>query len=262
MVDTANVVPPDGGLPSATVLEELKRVRVIFDTARAVAQTLEAQLMESLWKIRKEIGGDQARFELLIRSNTKLDPQRAWLMAETWDKARRNRDLRQLASQQPSQALQLVSQFVEGGLAEKLESLSDHDHEVAGLFSLPPRKRNAKVRQMIAEAQAARKGHNPADLAEIETLQAERDAALEEMEKAKKVTPHPGSEMRQALDDLRDAEKRLAQVCENMRSLLQGASDRVRDEAQRLGRTAMTTIENLLSDVYESQQQAKKDQAD
>ena len=213
------------------VQEELRRVQAIFDTARAVSQALEAQLMESLWKIRREVGDNQNNFEILIGSNTGLDPKRAWLMAETWDVARRNRDLRALASQKPSEAIALVSQFIEGGLSDQLEGLDDDDREVAALIAKSPRKRTQAIRALIAQGKAAQQGRHPADQERIRELEAERDAAVVEMEKARKVLPHPGGEIRQALDDLRAAESRLAEVAERLDVVLTAASGASRTEA-------------------------------
>lgn len=238
--------PADRGpLESPTVLHELQRVRAIFDTARAVAQALEAQLMESLWTIRREIGDDQARFELLIGSHTDVDPRRAWLMAETWDNARRNRNLRTLASQQPSHALALVTQFIEAGLGERLQTLCDDDREVAELVSKPPRKFMAAVRDLVAKGKSAQEGRHPADREEIAALKAERDSAVAELEQARKVIQYPGGDMRQALDDLRGVECRLAEVAERLATLLSTASGFARNEAVQLLDVISRTVDDL-----------------
>ena len=245
---------------SPAVLDELRRVQAICNTMHAVAQVLEAQMMESLWKISKEVP-ERPAFERLVREHTNLQPERAWLMAQTWESARRNRDLRELALDRPSEALALVSEFVEAGLDDRLESLSDDDREVAAIIAKPPRKRTAAIRELIAQGKAAQQGRSQADDKYITRLEAQRDDALAELKKARQENSGSQSPERQALNALRDAEKRLAQACEDMRPLLQTASKRVLDEAQRLGDTAMKTIEELLTDIYGSHKQVRKEQA-
>ena len=258
MTEERGLVPHDTTLPSAAVQEELNRVNAICDTAIAVAQMMESQMMESFWKIRQELGGDRARFQMLVRAHTRIESERAWLMAETWVSARKNRHLRTLASQKPSEALQLVSQFVEGGIADELEMLSENDHETAQLLALPPRKRTAKVREMIAAAKAAEQGHNPADLERIRAAEAERDAAVEELDKERQLKLGAKTPEREALNALRDAEKRLAQAREALKPVLAGASHDVRDEVLRVGDLAMTTIERLHSEVYDAHDNATR----
>ena len=254
--------PHHGGVPvpNAAVMEELRRVRAICDTARAVAQTLEAQLMESLWKIRQELGGDRTRFIQLLHAHTDQDPDRAWLMAETWESGRKNRDLRALASQKPHEALALVSQFVDEGLSAELHELGDNDHDAARLVSLPPRKRTAKIRELIAEAKAAKTGHHPADLERIRAAEAERDAAVEELDRERQLKLGEKTPERQALNQLRDVEKRLAQAMEAVRPQLPAASTEFRDEARRVSEMLWTAIERLHSEIYVSDDQAMRGQ--
>ena len=197
---------------SAQVMDELRRIRTLCETARAVAQVLAAQLMESLWKIRNEVG-DRKQFERLIAAHTDLEPGRSWLMAETWEAGRQNRELRQLASAKPNEALALITQFVEGGLEDRLEGLSDEDQEIAAIIAKAPRKRTAAIRDLIAQSKTAQTGkRNPADAEEIAVLTAERDAAIEQLEAARKVVPHAGEKAREVVDDLRKAEKAIADI--------------------------------------------------
>ena len=236
---------------SLVVLDELRRVRAIYDTARAISQALEAQLMESLWTIRRELGGNQEQFELLIGSNTDLDPRRAWLMAETWDSARRNRSLRALASQQPSEAMALVTQFVEGGLSERLEGMGDDDREVAALIAKPPRKRTQAIRELIAQGKAAQDGRHPADQERISELEAERNDALAELEQARKVFPHHGGEIRQALEDLRSVETSLAGVAERLGVVLPAASGITRTEAIQIAQLIANAADRIEAKALE-----------
>ena len=245
---------------SQAVLDELQRVRAISRAFRVIAEALEAQLMESLWKIRKEVP-ERPAFERLIREHTNLKPERAWLMAQTWESARRNRPLRELTLDRPDQALALVSEFVEAGLDDRMENLTDDDREVAAIIAKPPRRRIAAIRELIAQGKAAQQGRSQTDDKYITRLEVQRDDAWAELKKTRQENSGSQSPERQALNTLRDAENRLAQACEDMRPLLQTASKRVLDEAQRLGDTAMETIEELQTDIYNSHKQVRKDQA-
>ena len=252
---------------SPAVLEELSRVRAISHAFRVIAETLEAQLMASLWKIQKEVP-DQTAFYKLIREHTELVPERAWLMAQTWETARHNRPLRELTLDRPSEALACVTAFVEAGMEDKLENLGEDERRVAEIAVMTPRKRAEAIRDLVAKGKAAQAGRHPADAEEIKTLKAEvagtvrdRDAAAAELEKERQKNSGGQSPERLALNALRDAEKSLAQACENVRPLLEAASDGIREEAQRVGDTARVTIERLLTDIYDSHKQARKDQA-
>ena len=233
MAETEGLVAqPNKAVPvaSGSVLDELRRIQAICNTMHAVAQVLEVQLMESLWKISTEVS-ERPAFERLVGEHTNLPPDRAWLMAQTWEVARRNRDLRRLALNRPSEALALVEGLIENNLAEGAENLTDVDREMAKFAAMPQRKKVAAIRELIADGQAAREKRHPADQERIRELEAERDAAVVEMGKARKVLPHPGGEIRQALDDLRAAESRLAEVAERLDVVLTAASGASRTEA-------------------------------
>ena len=245
---------------SPAVLDELRRVRAICHTFRIMAEALEAQLMESLWRISEKVP-ERPAFDRLIREHTNLEPQRAWLMAQTWESARRNRDLRELTLDRPDQALALVNGFIEAGMAERMQTLSDDDRDVAEMIALPPRRRIAAIRELIAQGKAAQQGRSQTDDKYITRLEVQRDDAWAELKKTRQENGGSQSPERQALNTLRDAENRLAQACEDLRPLLQTASKRVLDEAQRLGDTAMETIEELQTDIYNSHKQVRKDQA-
>ena len=258
MTEQQGLVPYDDNLPSSTILEEIKRVSAICATAQAVMQTLEAQLMESFWKIRQELGGDQARFQMLIRTYTQFQSDRAWLMADTWEAARKNRQLRTLATREPSEALRLVSRFVDAGITEQLESLSEDEQQTARFLTLSPRKQAAQIREWKDDAKAAREGHNPGDLERIRAAEAERDAAIEELDRERQLKLGGKSPVREALNALRDAEKRLAQAREALKAVLDQASHETRDEMMYISDLAMTTIERLHAEIYEAHERAAK----
>ena len=130
-------------------------------------------------------------------------------MVETWDVARCQRDLRELATTRPREAMSLVRSFVDAGAdAAAIESFTADDAEVAAVLALPPRRRNTRIREMIRrERDGGGEGaRDPAD--------AERIAELEARVEALSQPPatHPGARWRAALDRLRESDGTLAGV--------------------------------------------------
>lgn len=124
--------------------EAAARIRALHMTARTFAQLIEAQIMEALWAIRRELPVD-AEFDAFVESQTPIDRRRARLMVETWAVARRRRELRELAQRQPSEALSLMQSAIDAGV-----QLADAtDHQVTELLSRPPRQRNRAIRELI-----------------------------------------------------------------------------------------------------------------
>ncbi len=231
----------------AAVLEELRRIRAVCGLARAVSQMLEAQLMESLWKVRREVS-ERGAFEGLIRSHTELEPGRAWLMAETWEVARRNRELRELAADRPREAMALVSQFVEAGVEERLEDLGKEDREVAEVMAKPPRQRNAAIRELIAAGRAVSEGRHPGDRERIAALEAERDEAVAELGAARKVADmgsHPRAQLRESVAELRGLESSLAELAERLEGLLPGAGESARRQVLAAADMAVGSLERI-----------------
>ena len=240
------LIPAGAGVPnSATLIRRLERVRAIWDTARSLAQELEAQLCEELWGIRQEIGPDERRFKGLIAGNSDLDPERAWLMAETWDAARRNRSLRELAQKRPSEAMTMVGEFVSSGLKNRLEALDDDDQEVVAIIAQPPRKRGKAIKALLEASRAAGDGHSPAAREEIATLTAERDAAVEQLEQARKETRLPGEYQRQTIGDLREIEARLADASADAMRILTTARPETQAEAAQVVDQIIAIAERL-----------------
>lgn len=133
-----------GMAPTPTAHEAAARIRALHMTARIFAQLIEAQIMEALWVIRRELPVD-ADFHAFVESQTPIDRHRARLMVETWAVARRRRELRELAQRQPSEALSLVQSAIDAGVP-----LADAtDRQVAELLSRPPRQRNRAIRELI-----------------------------------------------------------------------------------------------------------------
>lgn len=138
--------------PTPTAHEAAARIRALHTTARMFAQLIEAQIMEALWVIRRELPVD-ADFYAFVESQTPIDRRRARLMVETWAVARRRRELRELAQRQPSEALSLMQSAIDAGV-----QLADAtDRQVAELLSRPPRQRNRAIRELIASHQSKEK---------------------------------------------------------------------------------------------------------
>ncbi len=130
--------------PTPAAHEAAARIRALHLTARTFAQLIEAQIMEALWVIRRELPED-AEFDAFVESQTPLDRRRARLMVETWAVARRRRELRELAQRQPSEALALMQNAIDAGV-----QLADAtDRQVTELLSKPPRQRNQAIRELI-----------------------------------------------------------------------------------------------------------------
>lgn len=138
-----------GMAPTPDAHEAAARIRALHMTTRMFAQLIEAQIMEALWVIRRELPVD-ADFYAFVESQTPIDRRRARLMVETWAVARRRRELRELAQRQPSEALSLMQSAIDAGV-----QLADAtDRQVAELLSRPPRQRNRAIRELIDSHQS------------------------------------------------------------------------------------------------------------
>lgn len=149
--------PPAGVAPTPTAHEAAARIRALHMTARMFAQLIEAQIMEALWIIRRELPVD-ADFYAFVESQTPIDRRRARLMVETWSVARRRRELRELAQREPSEALSLMQSAIDAGV-----QLADAtDRQVAELLSRPPRQRNRAIRDLIESHESKEKAETAA----------------------------------------------------------------------------------------------------
>ena len=71
-------------------------------------------------------------------------------MVLAWDVARRSRELRELAHRRPHEVMNLVRGFIDAGAnVEELRAFGDSERVVTEILSLPPRKRNARIRQLV-----------------------------------------------------------------------------------------------------------------
>ena len=229
---------------SMTALEAAQRICTLYETAQALSQIIESQVMEALWVIKRHLP-DEKEFDFFISSRTPLKPREARLMVQTWDAARKNRELRELAQNKPSEALRLVQGFLGAGLEDKIETLDDDDKVVASILSKPPRKRNAAIRELIEVKQSVKSGHHPADREQIKTLTAERDAAVAALEDSN-VIDHPAAQIKTWFGALRKAESNLAALSKQAQELLPQADDLTRQRAARCADMAIESIEQIM----------------
>ena len=177
--------------------EAAARIRALCTTAQTIAQLIEAQVMESLWQIRRAIPDEQA-WAAFVERQTPFDADRARRMVDAWEVARKRRALRELAQRSPSTALALVGEAVAAGV-----DLADQtDEQVYGLMAQPPRARHRAIRELIESAA----GESPGTKERIHTLEAERDDALERA--ARGVAP--ADRIRELLTSVERVERDLA----------------------------------------------------
>lgn len=133
-----------------SVAAALARIRAWHSALRAVARVAEAQIMAACWVIRRA-AADRGDFERLVAGELAgvLAPDRAVAMAETWEVARRQRALRDLALADPGDAMAFVHDFAGAVGAERLRTLDEDDREVAALLAAPPRRRRAQLRALV-----------------------------------------------------------------------------------------------------------------
>ena len=162
----------DAAYPAAA-LDAVREIKLLQSMVRHVAQFAEARLMEKLWDIHRAIP-DEGAFREFIAGHLTLPPDEALRYALTWDSARENKALRELAHTAPNDALRLVNDLaVDAG-----DSPPEVDPEVTRILSLPARRRHEAIRDLVD----AQQGHHPADKEQIRSLTAERDELLAQRE--------------------------------------------------------------------------------
>lgn len=216
--------------PTPTAQEAAARIRALHATARTFAQLIEAQIMEALWVIRGELPLD-VEFYAFVESQTPLDRRRARLMVETWAVARHQRELRELAQRQPSEALALMQSAIDAGV-----QLADAtDRQVAEVLSRPPRQRNRAIRELIESHESAKK-EEPSSTRQSERSKA-RDPAVRE---------HPGGRFVQLLEAMQAVESELADLLLNAEMVLGPAAP-----IPQSGRERLLSLARLASDHIE-----------
>lgn len=145
------------------------RVKATYEATALLVQDSTLQMMELLHRLRTRYLPHESHFLTFVKDYVQvIEPQRALQMAEAWPALSANRPLRDLARRDPDGAINTfmaLGQLREGAIAED-------DVELLKLTSMPPRRRNRALRQLLADAQGA-----PAAALreEVAALKAERD---------------------------------------------------------------------------------------
>ncbi len=150
-LEHAALAPPvDTAAEPPSAAAALARIRAWHSALRAVARVAEAQIMAACWVLRRA-AADREGFERLVAGELAgvLAPERALAMAETWEVARRQRALRDLALADPGDAMAFVADFAAAAGAERVRALDEDDREVAALLAAPPRRRRAQLRALV-----------------------------------------------------------------------------------------------------------------
>ena len=155
-------------------------IRAWHLTLRAIGTAAETAVMRACFRIRviHPAMDDFADFVYRQMPNV-MTAKRAWLLADTWDVARKNRKLHELAASRPDRAVAFVRDFTDAveaaGGAENLPlPLDEDDKEIAALLTAPPKKRHQGLRELVAARRAPR-NHHPDDVERIHDLEAERE---------------------------------------------------------------------------------------
>lgn len=202
---------PAAWTPTAAVYAAAARITSLYEAAQALAASIEAQVMEALHLIR-EACPDEDAFSGVVSELTPLRPAEALRMAQTWEVVRRQRDLRQLAATRPREAMGLVRGLLEAAPgAGTIATWTADDAAVAAVLALPPRARNARIRELVrGQGGTGDAPRAPADVERIAELEAQVDA----------LRPAPRLvRWREVVERVRDAEADLAEAASDVADL-------------------------------------------
>ena len=249
MSNTLPALGIEAGDPAAmTAAEAAQRIRAWHDALRHLSSMAEAQVMAAAWAIQRELP-DRPAFDAFVGATLDgvMTPDQAWLSAQTWDAARSNRGIRDLARTHPDRAVEFMRTLVDAGQADRVANLDEDDRAIADLAAAPPREFRSRLRRLYAAERHASAGRNPADVQRIETLTEERDAALAQVADADKVAAHPAAALTAATSEMQEEEKRLAQLAERVDQALAGGapSQAARDRLLRTVELAMSSLERI-----------------
>lgn len=200
-------------------------------TRQQLVQVTDVQIMLHAAAIRREYCERDA-FDAFCREHVAaLTPERVWLLAQTWEAAQKNRNMRELARTSPGEAVALVADFAEAGLEERLANLDEDDRELLRALSGPPKQMRQRLRQLVDAERCAAAGRNPADVRRIEALTEERDAAVAALADSEKVRELPTAAINEVIVDLQRLEREFAADLEQFLQL--GATTAQRERALR-----------------------------
>lgn len=233
-------------------VEEIKAIRAL---TIQMAQIAEAKIMERLWTIRKEFPDDRA-FGDFAAEHIKIDAKTALRYVVTWDGARQNREIRELANAAPDKAMAFVQRLTDGGIGEVIPD----DKEVARLLSMPTRKQHQALRELIDTSHAVSEKRHPADRERIKTLEAERDSAVAALQSSNviELDSHPAAIANGLVDELQVVESTLAALALRAEQCLAGdvpddVPDSVRDRVVRWSDLASAAIDQITRAAFGSE---------
>lgn len=165
-----------------------------------------------------------------------VEADHAWTMAETWDVARENRQLRDFVRSDPDEAVRLVSDLAEAATDEgqPMLALDEDDRRVTEVMAAPKRQRRSILRELVRSAREGQ-ARSPEDVRRIEELERERDEA------ALQPGNGPASELARELSAAEADLARLADACEGLH-----LSDGQRQRLLRIGDLAMGAMVRIL----------------
>lgn len=228
--------------PSPAAIAAAQQICAWHELSQRFAATCEAQVMEQLRTIRREIPDDRD-FDEFVTARTPLAPEHARLSVQAWSVARKSRPLRELVSRS-SEEVRLVGDLVRVFGEDGKVDLDAADQALVEVASLPLRQQRKRMRALIEAGQAAGEGRHPADLERIRTLEAERDAARGTVVD---LDGHPGGQARTLISDLRSAESNLADLASRAETLfnLEGLHNKEREGAVRLADMLSESVDRI-----------------
>ena len=265
----AERIPGVRDRPVATLsaIQAAQHIRVVVAFTRTIAEMAEAQIMEAAWIVRRDYP-ERGGFDRFVAEQLgeTMSPDRVWRYAETWDAVRASRPLRELAQRRPGEAVSLIAEYRDAG--GDTEALDAADRHVQQALSQPKRTRARLFREMARSHLAASAGRNPADVEQIRTLSEERDAALQELERNRKVvatadTPagHVYALHRELLELLgkvtdcvggfeafTEHMPRRSRALDNAMSAMLGLGDNLTELGERISEAAMVETDHGLTD--------------
>ena len=229
--------------PSPAAIAAAQQICAWHELSQRFAATCEAQVMEQLRTIRREIPDDRD-FDEFVTARTPLAPEQARLSVQAWSVARKSRPLRELVSRS-SEEVRLVGDLVRVFGEDGTVDLDAADQALVEVAALPLRQQRKRMRALIEAGQAAGEGRHPADLERIRTLEAERDAARGTV--VVDLDGHPGGQARTLISDLRSAESDLADLASRAEALfsLEGLHNKEREGAVRLADMLSESVDRI-----------------
>ena len=190
-----------------TAIEAAESIRAWYTMLREISALAEVKVMAAAAAIREQIP-EREKFDVFVGRHLHgvLEPDLAWLMAETWGVAQKNRAIREFATSKPAAAVEFVSEFVRTGQMEQLDMLDETDERLVQWSGMGPRARRRELRRLYAlEPEPA--GKTLAEVCAAGTGAADRRA------------------VRSAIEDLRRLESEAARIRDELASRLRVVND-------------------------------------